>query len=486
MKLSLEVLNNEEIIKIHNASTQALSTLGMRFDSEQILNGLNKIGAKVDRGSKTAVIPEKIVENAIENNKRLIKNGKKLHLLNGVTSSLSKENKIEAKISGACDKYLDWETQRVKEANSRELLNYIRIGEKIPEVNFVGNAIVMNSDFDGNNIHEKMKRIETAALIAKNTRKIGSVTVWNIDEIDYLVEIGIIARGSKENYYSNPCLISAKETISPFYLDENSGNILLEFAKRDLPCTILPMPITGVSAPVTKLGNAIIGNAEILGVLTAIQSIYPEAAVGGGTISGIMDMQTSVVSFSAAEAILQDIAVAEVHQRLYGFDYLIGSGYTDAKYPNAQVLSEKTMKFLFTYLSGRYTYPVGLIDSGAIFCAEQALVDIEICRYIHSHFGGFGDFNTIQELIDVITSVGIRGHYISEDHTLMHFKENWMPQIFDMSSFSTIEENKGKDIYNRAHIRIQEILSSTDFYELDRDRSKEIDKVVSKAKKSIL
>jgi len=486
MQFKLDILSKEEINQIHSASLQVLSKAGMRFDSEKLIQGLKKRGAKIDESKHTAIIPDDVVENAIENNRRLIQSGKKLHLLNGVTSSLSEENRIEAKISGACDKYLDWKTQQIKKADSKELLNYIRLGEKIPEVDFVGNAIVMNYDLDGKEIDGRLKRIKTAALIAKHTRKTGSVTVWDADEIDFLVDIGIVAKGSKERYYKEPCFISAKETISPLYLDENSGNILLEFAKRELPCTILPMPITGVSSPVTRLGNAIVGNAEILGVITAIQSVCPEAPVGGGTISGIMDMQTSVTSFSAPEAILQDIAIAEVHAKLYGFDYLIGTGYTDAKYPNSQVLAEKTMKYLLTFLSGRYTYPLGLLNGGSIFSGEQALVDLEICRYIHSHFGNFGNFDQIQELAETITSVGIRGHYISEDHTLLHFRENWFPQILDRTSFKSIEENKDRDIYNNAHQRVSQLLSSNDFYEIDGDRAKEIDSIIKKAEKTLL
>jgi trimethylamine--corrinoid protein Co-methyltransferase len=486
MRLKLDILADEEIDYIHTSSLQVLSKTGMRFDSVKLLQGLKKKGAHVDETTHTAVLPGDIVEDAIENNRRLIRSGRKLHLLNGVTSSLSAKNKIEAKISGACDTYLDWKTQRIKKADSRELLKYIRLGEIIQEVDFVGNAIVMNYDLDGKEIDERLKRIKTAALIAKNTRKTGSVTVWDVAEIDFLVDIGIVAKGSEEKYYAEPCFISAKETISPLHLDENSGNILLEFAKRGLPCTIIPMPITGISSPVTKLGSAIVGNAEILGVITAIQSVHPDSPVGGGTITGVMDMQTSVTSFSAPEAILQDLAIAEVHTKRYCFDYLIGTGYTDAKYPNSQVLVEKTMKYLLTFLSGRYTYPLGLLNGGSIFSGEQALVDLEICRYIHSHFGDFGDFNQIRELTELITSVGIRGHYISEDHTLHHFRDNWFPQIIDRTSFESIKENGDKDIYKNAHHRMTELLSSGDFYEIDGDRSREIDTIVRRAEKILL
>jgi trimethylamine--corrinoid protein Co-methyltransferase len=455
----------------------------MRIESERLLDGLQKNGAKVDWNAKSVLFPEKLVEGAIENNRRLLKSGKKLHLLNGVTSELKEGNRIMAKLSGGCEKYIDWERQSIRDACGEELLKYIRLGEMIPEVSFVGNPIVMRRDIDGEEIDERLRRIKTAAIIAKNTKKLGSMEVFDEKEIDLLVEIGIIARGSREDYFENPCLVTAKETISPLFLDERSGNILLELALRNLPCTIIPMPITGLSAPVSKLGNVILGNAEILGVITAIQSVCPESIVGGGTITGIMDMQTSVVSFSAPEAILQDIAIAEVHQRLYGFDYLIGSGYFDAKYPNTQVLAEKTMKYLFTFLSGRFTYPLGLVQGGSVFCMEQALVDLEICRFIHGHFTDIDDFNMIHDIVDLIDRVGIRGNYIAEDHTLHHFKENWFSQIFDRTSFTSFDQSRGRDIYNNAHERVKKLQLSGEFWEIDRDRVKEIDAVVNKAQK---
>jgi trimethylamine:corrinoid methyltransferase-like protein len=207
--------------------------------------------------------------------------------------------------------------------------------------------------------------------------------------------------------------------------------------------------------------------------------------VSGGCISGILDMGTGVVSFSAPEAIIQDIAIAEVHQRLYGFDFLIGSGYTDAKYPNAQLLAEKTAKFLLTYLSGRASYPVGLINGGSVFSDAQCLVDIELCRYIHGHFEPFGDFSSIDELVDLIGTVGSQGNYVAEDHTLRRFRESWIPQLFDRTGFSSIEESRTRDIYRNARESLRRIYSKGDFWQIDPPRARAIDEVVARAEREL-
>jgi trimethylamine--corrinoid protein Co-methyltransferase len=365
------------------------------------------------------------------------------------------------------------------------LLKYIRLGETVPEVSFVGNPLVMSYDGEGRRIEERMRRIRTAALIAKNTRKLGSAEVWSEREIDLLVEIGIIARSGREAFFESPCLLTAKETISPLFLDENASDILIALAARDLPCTVIPMPLTGMSSPATKLGTAIVGNAEILAVIAAVKAFHPEALVGGGSISGILDMGTGAVSFSAPEAIIQDIAIAEVHQRLYGFDYLVGSGYTDAKYPNAQLLAEKTAKFLLTYLSGRASYPVGLINGGSVFSDVQCLVDIELCRYIHGHFEPFGDFGEMGELVELIGSVGSQGSYVAEEHTFRRFRDNWMPRLFDRTSFVSFDESRAKDIYSNAQESLDRIYSRGGFWEIDPQRGKAIDEVVARAEREL-
>jgi trimethylamine--corrinoid protein Co-methyltransferase len=483
LKLSFELLNEEEAKRIHRGSIEILEKTGMRFESETIRRALKAQGADVDESGHTVCFPQRLVEDALESNRSLQKAGRKLHLLNGVTSQITGNGAIAAKISGGCEKYLDWPSQTIREATAAELLRYIRVGEIIPEVDFVGNPIVLRVDLNGDPIEERMRRVETASLIARNTRKLGSMEIWDTKEIDLMVEIGTIARGGAEHFREKPCFVTAKETISPLFLDEHSGTILLELAKRDLPCTIIPMPLSGLSSPVSIAGNALVGNAEILAVITAIKAVCPEALVGGGTISGIIDMRSAAVSFSAPEAILQDIMIAEVHEKIYGQNYLIGSGYTDAKYPNHQLTAEKSLKFLLTFLSGRTSYPVGLINSGAVFSLEQALVDLEICRYIHAHFGRELRVEAVNELVDLISTVGIRGSFLDQEHTLMNYRDNWMSGLFDTTSFVSLEDTQGKDIYNQAHRETEELLSGNDFYRIDHDRSREIDRVVEAARR---
>jgi trimethylamine--corrinoid protein Co-methyltransferase len=481
MKLALEVISLQEAQRIHEASLQVLSNTGMVFESDALLKGLAAAGARVEAGIGKVLFPPTLVEAAIENTRKLLSSGRRLHLLNGVTSERGEGGGVRAKLSGGCEQYLDWDSQRLMPASAAELLRCVRLGDLIPEVDFVGNPLVMRSGMDGKPLEERMRRIRTAALVARHTRKVGSMEVWNEREIDFLVEIGIIARGSREAFEASPCLVTAKETISPLFLDWNAGDILLALARRKLPCTVIPMPIAGMSAPVAPLGSVVVGNAEILGTMAAIQSVCPDALVGGGIISGVMDMRTATASFSAPEAVLQDIAVAEVHRKLYGLDCLIGTGYTDARYPGSQVPVEKLMKYLLGYLAGHSAYPVGLLNAGSVFSAEQALVDLELCSFIHGQFETRLDTSVLAKIVEVIHEAGVRGNVLGSTHTLDHFRDLWNPLLFDRSSFSTLEESRMRDVYERAHERCEALLGAGGFWEMELAQAREIEAIVRSA-----
>jgi trimethylamine--corrinoid protein Co-methyltransferase len=497
VRLSFDILSAAEATAIHDASVAVLGRTGMRFGSAALLDGLARAGARVDRSSGTARIPASLVEASLDATRSALATGRRMHLLNGVTSERGSAPLvtpphgvgIQAKMSGGCERILDWDRQALRAPNEEDLRELVMIGEKIPEVAFVGNPVVLPGD-------ERMRRIRTAALVARLTRKVGSMEIWDEREIDVMAELGTVARGSRSAFLDRPCLLTAKETISPLFLDAKAGAILLGLAARGLPCTIIPMPIAGLSAPASLLGAVVVANAEILGVMCAIRSVHPEALVGAGAISGILDMRTGAVSFSAPEAALQDLALADLYRVSYGMDFLVGSGYTDAKYPSSQVSAEKALKFLFARLSGRGTHPVGLINAGSVFSAEQAFVDLEICRAIHAHIdpkAGFAAGNdagndagaaALADLVSVIDAVGPQGSFAETAHTLAHFREQWLPRILDRTGFASLEQSRGGDPYRAAHAEVERLISEGPSWEIGLHEARAIDGIVAAAEKS--
>ena len=378
-----------------------------------------------------------------------------------------------------------WERHGLRAPTRRDLVDLVRLGEALPEVTTVGNPVVYLAEDDGTPVEPRLQRVKTAALIACYTTKAGATEVWTAQELDYLMEIGEVVRGSREAYLANPCFVTAKETISPLILDEKAGDVLLLLAQRGLPTTIIPMPLTGGSAPMSLAANVALCNAEVLGVATAIRCACPEAWVAGGVISGVLDMSSGAASFAAPEAILQDLGIAELHERLYGFDFAIGTGYTDAKYPGAQSVMEKLAKYWASYQSGRVNYPVGLLNGGKAFSAEQALLDIEAAHWVHE-FGKGIAVNPDTLGVDMIRRQGIGGYHLNEEYTLQNMRRAvWYPALMDRTLSSGFEKDRERDLLERAHARHKRAMAKAD-YEIDADRRREIERILRSAEKTLL
>ena len=455
----------------------------MKIMTPVLRTALSSHGATVDEGSSVVRFPHRLIEETIAGMQADLRRGRRPILLNGVVSSKS-SGSIQAKFGGACIEYFDHD-RGLCTPTRQDLIDLVRLGEALPEVTSVGNPVVYLSEDDGSPVAPAMQRVKTAALIACYTTKAGATEVWNATELDFLMEIGEVVRGSREAYLANPCFVTAKETISPLVLSEEAGEVLLLLAQRGLPTTIIPMPLTGASAPMSLAANVALCNAEVLGVATAIRCACPEAWVAGGVISGVMDMGTGAACFANPETILQDLGIAELHERRYGFDFAIGTGYTDAKYPGMQSVMEKFGKFWATFRSGRVNYPLGLVNQGKAFSPEQALLDIEVAHWIHHCEKGI-DVTPESLAVELIRQQGIGGNFIGEDYTLRQMRRAvWYPSLMDRALSQGLEKDRERDMLERAATRRRKILAAAG-YEIDGDRRREIDRILLSAERALL
>jgi trimethylamine---corrinoid protein Co-methyltransferase len=479
--LSLRLFDDGDLEALHQASLAILADPGLRVLTPALTAAAARHGARVE--GEVVRFPAALVERTIAAMQQDLAAGRRPLILNGVISSQS-SGPIQAKFGGACVECYHWAERRAATPTRRDLVDLVRLGQALPEVASVGNPVVYLTEDDGTPVDPRLQRVKTAALIGRYTTKAGATEVWNAAELDYLLEIGEIVRGSREAYLANPCFVTAKETISPLILTEEAGEVLLLLAQRGLPTTIIPMPLTGGSAPMSLAANVALCNAEVLGVATVLRCACPEAWVAGGVISGILDMASGSASFSAPEAILQDLGIAELHERRYGFDFGIGTGYTDAATPGPQSVMEKFAKFSASHASGRVNYPLGLLNGGKCFSAEQALLDLEVAQWVHQFGKGIAvDADSL--CLEAIRRQGIGGNHLAEEHTLLNMRKAvWYPALMDRGLPGGGDSLAARDMVERAAARKAAVLAHAD-YEIDRDRARALDDVVRRAAQTL-
>jgi len=469
-------LTSGQMEQIHQAALAILSRPGMKIMEARLLKALDKAGAKVDFDTQQVSFPAKLVDETLASIQSDLKSGLTMPVLNGVVASRT-DGKLAAKFGGACCSYYDWDARSSREPTNTDVVTMLRLGEAIGDVAHVGNPVIYMRADDGQAIPPHLKPIKTAALVAKHTSRPYTCEVWSLEGLEFQIEIGCVVRGSLDAYQADPIFITAKETISPLQLPREDAQVLMALAEKHLPCTIIPMPISGASSPVTPAANVALAAAEILGVFVALRSFAPAARVAGGVITAVMDMSSGNALFADPNAILQDRLISQHFAEHYGMDLGIGTGYIDATVPGAQSAAEKSWKIISSYLAGKTNYPVGIIEGGKTFCPTQAIVDLEIARIIHKAFG-VTDVSDDALALDVIRRAGIGGSVLADEHTAEHFRS-----VLHLTDVLARSATDAEGMLDKANRKWKDILADSTPYALDGDKAEQIDTIVAKAEK---
>ncbi len=280
--------------------------------------------------------------------------------------------------------------------------------------------------------------------------------------------------------------MTVKEPTPPLRLTEPDGNVILAMARKGLACHICPMPLMGLSSPITPASAMALGNSEILGIWAAIKSFAPDVPVEASVVSGVMDMRIGRASFSAPEAILIDLGIAQLYQDYYHLSCSIGPSWIDARYPGAQAGLERAFKFVIEAFGGKIGYPAGTLAGNTVFSPEQAVIDLDMARAVNRFLDG-SEVNEETICLDLIRKIGIGGNFFAEKHTALNYRKMlWLPHLFDRTAPSLGKIDAKEDIIARANRRWNKILEEAEPYHLEPEKVKEIDKIVKRGEKILL
>ena len=86
-------------------------------------------------------------------------------------------------------------------------------------------------------------------------------------DIEYILRIGEVVRGGREELRKRPILVGYAEAKTPLTLDQNMCEVMIEYVKRGMPQSLDTMPNAGATAPMHPAGALAVGLAETLGGL---------------------------------------------------------------------------------------------------------------------------------------------------------------------------------------------------------------------------
>jgi len=484
----LRFLDDEEMRKIHETAVRVLDSTGTRIDSDRALDYLRDAGCRVDRDRRRVTFPPEVTERCVDKMRRSRADSARMPERMAVRFShirfRNEPYRIHPDFSvstgGFCVFVHDLEGVR-RTATMQDVRDSLRLADALDQIDLTGLPV------SAQDVPHRLRPTVMAAELAKTTKKLGGIETFDVRDVEYITRIAEVVAGGKEELRRHPVLVGYAEMRSPLCLDGNMAEIFMAYIERGLPQTLDTMPNGGATAPMAAAGILALGAAESMVGLVLAYAIDEAAVVGLDMIPSYADMRSGIFRYAGAERWPLLGARLQLLNEFYACPAGVHGGKTDACVPGVQVGIEKAASLLMPVLCGAVGVgTVGHLENAVTFSPEQLVIDSEVAGYVRRMLRGC-EVNDETLAAEVIERVGIGGEYLTDEHTLRHFrKELHDSPLFERAPWAHVHETGLRGMQERARARVKEILSAEPRSSpLAPDQIEAIDEIVDEAKREL-
>jgi trimethylamine--corrinoid protein Co-methyltransferase len=443
----LSVLSADELDMIHEASVDILSDPGFVVHEPGAIRLLEQAGAVVtweDEARAQVRLSRDMVESAIETMPRrfalMAREGEPVKVGEGQHYHF---------IGAEMTRVLDFDTQNPRPATLDDLIRFTRLGDALPLICGITPEVYPQD------VPQHVRPLRTMAAMVTNTTKHCLAAPLTFEEAEIWLEIGeILANG--QSLAENPVVSLCAASTPPLQLSAEAAKIMLLAARKKIPLVLMPVAMTGMTAPITLAGAVACYNAQALFLLTLIQCAQPGAPVLLDVGLHVLDMRTADMAEGGPEFGLTTVAGIQLAER-YGIPTYAGSAHSDSKLPDLQTGAEKMACWLTGVLAGLdISINAGALSKCSLASYEQMVLDHEMLRYLQRFAAGIL-VNPETIALDTIRSVGPEGNFMNQEHTIRWLRsgENLYLELFDRTGIKSPVEG----LLHRAHAYAEAILA---------------------------
>ncbi len=477
---TLELMTQNQVQEIHEATLKLLNSTGVDVLSNQALEILENQGCQIEKNRVR--ISTEIVEDALKR----CPNSFKWHSAHPDSKKHIKleSGQINYTISHSPTQVIDLDGKR-RPATFQDIADITRLGDAMDMQHLGGSGLSGTVE----EIEKGLDQVTAAAyrfvLEIQNTDKPIFVPPSGYSAEDAF-EFFNLLRGDLDGIRKKPITWAWTNVVSPLTHDETPSDYAIGFAMFGLPVLFCPEVMATATGPVTLAGSLVQHNAEVLSGIVMCQlaneyyGIAPPPPIVYGTASTIMDPKSAQITLAAPETGLMNVLTAQM-ARYYNLPTRGTAGCNDAKQLDAQAGHESALNSLLASLAGINI----IVDafggmgpgvqansySGIVFHNENLRAISRIMKGI--------EISDETLALNVINEIGPGGNYLGHSHTLKHFRsEFFFPKLFDRSDFEVYEKTERVDIEKRAYREARQILEKHEPKPLDSDISKQLDTIL--------
>lgn len=471
--LSFNVLSEDEIKQIHEATIEVLEETGVRVLQDEALALLRKLGARVE--GDRAYISRKLVDDAVKTAPKSVQ----VYSRDGSPGIVLEEGKSWFGTGSDCPFIMDSRTGERRQSTKKDVAETALVCDALNNIEFVMSLCIVQ---DVPALRSDVHQFEAMVL---NTTKPIVFTAHDKRGMEHIIQIAEAAMGGADKFKDHPSICLYAEPISPLeHVPVAMGKMLLA-AERKVPVVYTPCPMAGATAPATMAGTLVTGNAEVLSGLVIHQAKNPGAPFIAGGVLTILDMGTANISYGAPELHLLCSAYTQIVHH-YGLPMFGTAGCTDAKVLDQQAAIEATASVLVQALVGaNLIHDVGFLEYALTGSFEMIALTDEVVGMVRRITRGI-EVSPETLAVDVIKKVGPGGHYLNEDHTFEHFrKETWFPTVLDRNNRERWEANGSKTLGEKLNEKVLDILATHKPAPLPESALKAIQAVIDSYEKEV-
>jgi trimethylamine--corrinoid protein Co-methyltransferase len=446
MKPRLSYLEPEQQRRLHEASLEILERVGACLQDDQAVELLRRAGVKVDQGGRVRIPPQR-VEWALSAAPKSIL----LHDREGRPALPLEGGRVFFGPGSDCLYLLDHRSGERRPAVLRDVEEAARLADGLPNVDFLMSAC-LPSDVSP----ERANQAQMLAMLEHSTKPILFVTN-DFRACRDVVRAAEAVAGGPEALAARPFCGCYINVTAPLRHNAESLQKLLFLAQKGIPTTYTPMVLRGVSGPVTGAGATALANAgELVGLVLAQLAREGAPVIHSGGYGDVFDMRTLVGAYAGPESYGSRSSLAA----WYGLPSFGLAGASDSKLPDEQAAAEAALTLLAESLAGvNLVHDLGYLESGKCFSPQMLAVCDELAGWVRRFRQGI-EVNEETLALDTIAELGPEGDFLPSEHTVRHFRESWMPALFDRSHFEGWAAAGGRSLRERAGQRVEQVLAA--------------------------
>ncbi len=456
-------LSEDQVERLHHASLEILDRTGVRLFEPEALELLKKKGIQVEDGNRVR-IPPGLVEWALSvAPKRTVlcdRHGNRV-------MPLERHNVFYGPGSD-CPNVIDVRSGERRRGTLQDIVDAMTVCDALPNIDFLMSFCIA-SDL----AQETSDRHQMRAMLMNSTKPILFVTTEFEGCVD-VIKMAEAVAGGAEQLRRNPICACYINVTHPMRHNQEALQKLLFLSGKGLPTTYTPVVLRGATGPVTAAGAIALANAgELAGLVLAQLNREGAPIILTGGVNDMMDMKTTVDAYADPT---NRVMLVELAHR-YDLPIFGLTGCSDSKVPDEQAAAEAAFSIMLETMAGaQMAHDVGYLEGGMCNSIEQIVICDELINYT-KHFMRGLEINDETLALDLIEEIGPDGNYLSTEHTLKHYKQDWYPKLFDRRNYDDWKARGEKTLRQRAQEKALKILETHKPEPLPADIQKQLDEI---------